>query len=324
MCRSCRRRERLPLLYYRAKIQWFQMLPLLLAMITTPATITVTSMPPAGGTNDFYLGNRAPLAPKPFRKLPIGAITPEGWVRKQLELQADGFSGHLNEISDFLKKENNAWLSPTGEGEHGWEEVPYWLKGFGDLGYLLNSDRINKESKFWIEHVLSNQEKDGWLGPKSNKYHNDGRPDMWPNMVMLCVLQSYYEHTNDKRVLDVMSRYFKWQLALPDDQLFLSYWEKHRGGDNLASVYWLYNRTGEPWLLDLARKIHKRTADWVSKVPDLHGVNFAQAFREPAEYGLLEHQPQLYNATENDYDWMRKQYGEVTGGLYGADENARP
>ena len=92
---------------------------------------------PTVGMNDYYVGNRAPLAPTPFRKLPVGAIKPEGWVLKQLQLQADGFVGHLTEISPWLEKKNNAWLSPTGEGDHGWEEVPYWLKGFGDLGYVL-------------------------------------------------------------------------------------------------------------------------------------------------------------------------------------------
>ena len=74
---------------------------------------------PDTGENAYYVGNRAPLSPSYFRKLPIGAIRPMGWVRTQLRREADGFIGHLTEISDFLKKPNNAWLSPTGEGEHG-------------------------------------------------------------------------------------------------------------------------------------------------------------------------------------------------------------
>jgi len=74
--------------------------------------------------NDFYIGNRPPLLPSPLIKLPIGAIEPQGWVRRQLELQADGFHGNLTEISRFLKKEGNAWLSPAGEGSHGWEVAP--------------------------------------------------------------------------------------------------------------------------------------------------------------------------------------------------------
>ena len=87
--------------------------------------IRVVDKPDTEAGNDFYVGNRAPLMPSPLIKLPVGAIKPAGWVRRQLELQADGFHGHLTEISQFLKKEGNAWLSPTGEGDHGWEEPAY-------------------------------------------------------------------------------------------------------------------------------------------------------------------------------------------------------
>ncbi|HTQ09472.1 MAG TPA: beta-L-arabinofuranosidase domain-containing protein, partial [Fimbriimonadaceae bacterium] len=301
------------------------MLPLFAALaIAKDVNVRFVKTPPSGGENNFYLGNRAPLAPTPFRKLPVGTIKPLGWVRKQLELEADGFTGHLEEISPFLKRENNAWLSPTGEGEHGWEEVPYWLKGFGDLGYVLGDKRIIDDAKFWLDHVMAGQREDGWLGPQSNLVNNNGKPDMWPNMPMLFALQSYYEYSHDKRVLDVMNRYFKWQLALREDEFYLSYWERQRGGDNMASVFWLYNLTGEPWLLDLARKIHRRTAPWADGVPDWHGVNFAQAFREPAEMALLDHDDKLVEASEGDYLTMRALYGEVPGGMYGADENARP
>ena len=44
-----------------------------------------------------------------------------------------------------MKKENNAWLNPQGQGQHGWEEVPYWLKGFGDCAYILgDQEQIKK------------------------------------------------------------------------------------------------------------------------------------------------------------------------------------
>ena len=51
-----------------------------------------------------------------------------------------------------------------------------------------------------------------------------------------------------------MTRYFRWELNCPDADFLTGYWPKLRGGDNLESIYWLYNRTGEAWLLDLAAK----------------------------------------------------------------------
>ena len=83
-----------------------------------------------------------------------------------------------------------------------------------------------------------------------------------------------------------MARYFRWELNYPDEDFLAGYWPKMRGGDNLESVYWLYNRTGEPWLLDLAKKIHEHTADWTSGVVNWHNVNITQGFREPAEYWM--------------------------------------
>lgn len=288
----------------------------------------VVARPDEGPANEFYIGNRAPLLPSPLVKLPIGAIEPQGWLRRQLELQAAGFIGHLTEISAFLAKENNAWLSPDGQGEHGWEEVPYWLKGFGDLGYVLGDQRIIAEARVWLDAVLASQREDGYFGPRANltaiKTAAGGKPDLWPNMIMLNALQSCHEYTGDERVLKLMTSYFRWELDLPGADFLLPFWQQQRAADNLASVYWLYNRTGEGWLLDLAQKIHRRTANWTAGVADWHGVNIAQAFRGPGNYYVQSKDPQHLQAVERNYQEVRGVYGQVPGGLYGADENCRP
>jgi hypothetical protein len=115
-------------------------------------------------TNSLYISNKAPLAANPFTKLPIGSITPKGWLRTQLELEASGMTGHLEEISKWCRFEGNAWVSPTGEGHSGWEELPYWLKGYGDLGYVLRDENIINNARKWIDGVLSTQEEDGYFG----------------------------------------------------------------------------------------------------------------------------------------------------------------
>ncbi len=282
-----------------------------------------TSSRPDQGSNRFTISNRSPLGANAFSKLRVGSIRPEGWVRKQLELEAEGYTGRLTEISPWLSKQDNAWLSPTGVGKNGWEEVPYWLKGFGDLGYVLGNKRIINEAKVWIEGALKSQRSNGYFGPEANLTANQGKPDIWPNMVMLNALQTYHEYTGDKRVLECMSRYFKWEMTIPDKDFLLSYWEPQRAGDNMQSVFWLYNRTGDRSVLPLAEKLHRCGARWDLGVPDWHGVNMAQGFREPAEYSQLAMSTTLTNATERDYLTMRNMYGQVPGGLYGADENAR-
>ena len=77
-----------------------------LGSCTTPTEVTNVDMPDVTQSNKHYVGNRTPLLTTPFIKLPVGSIEPEGWVKKQLELMADGYFGHLGDISKFLIKEN--------------------------------------------------------------------------------------------------------------------------------------------------------------------------------------------------------------------------
>jgi hypothetical protein len=144
-------------------------------------------------------------------------------------------------------------------------------------------------------------------------------------MIMLFCLQSYYEYSNDPRVIPFMSKYFHWQSTVPDSILLKTYWENSRGGDNLYSIYWLYDHTGEKSLLDLGTKIFRNTANWDQKnnLPNWHNVNIAQSFREPATYYMQSKDSSLLNATYNDFHLVRNIYGQVPGGMFGADEDAR-
>ncbi len=283
--------------------------------------IKVSAVAPGAGQNRHYAGNRPPLLASPLVKLPPGSVRPEGWLRKQLQLMAQGFSGNLAEISKYCKIEGSAWVSRHGQGQNGWEELPYWLKGFVDLGYVLRDERIIAGARRWLEGVLASQREDGYFGPRANW---EEKHDIWPNMVMLYALRSFYEATGDGRVLPFMSRYFRWLTTVPLELYLPDSWQKWRGGDNLDSIYWLYNRTGEPWLLDLARVNHERTADWAGTIPTWHGVNICQCFREPAQYYQQSRDPRYFKATERNHDTVWGLYGQVPGGLFGADENARP
>ena len=290
-----------------------------------PATaVTIKPLATATASGRLYVGNRTPLVPSAFTKLPIGSIRPNGWLRHMLELEKEGMTGRLKEISPWLKWESNAWGNKEGKGHSGWEELPYWLKGFGDLGYVLKDEAIIQEARRWIESVLSSQDEQGWFGPRELQASLNGKPDLWPHMVMLNVLQSFYEFSADARVLPFMTRYFQWQNQLPATRFGEGYWPKIRAGDNIESVYWLYNRTGDPWLLDLAKKIHANMARWDTDVIDWHNVNIAQGFRAPAVYYLQGKDERLLNAAERNYQKVMGIYGQFPGGGFSGDENCRP
>jgi DUF1680 family protein len=284
--------------------------------------------PPVEGVNHHYIGNRPPLVPSPLLKLPIGVIEPKGWLRRQLELMRGGLTGRLSELSRFVK-DDSGWLTGSGAG---WEEVPYWLKGYGDLGYVLQDDRIIAEARRWLDDALASQQEDGYFGPPRNRRTND----LWPNMIMLFAFQSLFEATGDERVIPFLRRYFQFEMNLPEEDFLPGSWQKLRGGDNLESVYWLYNRTGDPFLLDLARKLFRRTSDWTSPIlnPErdaraeassfYHGVNIAMGLRQPGVYYQQAGDPALLQAVEDNYHLVRGTYGQQPGGGFGADENIRP
>lgn len=286
--------------------------------------VTVAAQVPADARSPLYPCNRAPLVVTPLIKLPVGTIHPQGWLLGILKLEAAGMAGHLDEISPWLVFKGNAWTNPKGDGKNGGEEVPYWLRGYGDLGYVLHNQRIIKNTNRWLNAVLDTAQPDGFFGPAELRTSVKGKPDLWPNMPMLETLEHYYSFNHEKRILDVMTGYFHWELAVPDKDFMAGYWPLYRTGDNLQSVYWLYNRTGDPKLLQLAKKIERHTPNWITTVPNYHNVNFAQGFREPAEYWEQSKNPKYLAGTTHAFDEMMDKFGQVPGGGFSADENARP
>lgn len=300
-------------------------LAILVASVTAfAADLDVVTGPDVSRTNAFYVSNRAPLERSRFIGLPVGSVEPRGWVREFLRRQREGLTGHLGEISAWLQKEDNAWLSKDGKGKYGWEELPYWLKGYIELAYIFDDPKMIAETRIWIEGTLASQRANGDFGP--DQRFEDGTRDYWANMIMLFCLQSYYEHTQDARVLDLMAKYFKYQSTIPDKEMLTHYWQRMRGGDNLYSIYWLYNRTGDPELLKVAEKIHRCTANWRMKdnLPNWHNVNIAQCFREPGQWFLQSHDAADLQFAYANFFEVRKRYGQVPGGMFGGDENCRP
>ncbi|WP_105615364.1 beta-L-arabinofuranosidase domain-containing protein [Vallitalea okinawensis] len=193
----------------------------------------------------------------PFKELPLGAILPKGWLRNQLEIQANGLTGHLEEIWESVGI-YNGWLGGNG---HSWERAPYYLDGMLPLAYLLGDDKLIDKTKKWIEWTLNSQTGEGWFGPEKNN-------DWWPRMVMLKVLKQYYEVTRDKRVIPFMEGYFRYQIAhLPKRPL--EGWGRTRACDNIYVVLWLYGETKESYLLDLVEILYRQSYPW-----DEHFYNF--------------------------------------------------
>ena len=276
--------------------------------------------------------NRAPLEHIRYAELSLGAIRPEGWLKEQLQRQASGLTGHLDEVYPEVMGPDNAWLGGDGDA---WERGPYWIDGLLPLAYILDDPALKAKAGRWVEAMLASQQEDGYFGPAQDHPFVYGLQrgkshDWWPKMVALKILKQYYLATGDTRVLDCLKAYFRYQLAtLPDKPLnHWSDWGHWRGADNLEVIYWLYNLTAEPWLLDLGELVHSQTYDWteafrrgaIFREPgSVHTVNLAQGFKAPLVWWQSSGNPMDFLAARQALEVIRTSVGLPTG-LWAGDE----
>jgi hypothetical protein len=268
------------------------------------------------------------LAPRAFEPLPLGQVRPTGWLRDQLQIQADGLSGHLHEFWPDVAR--SQWIGGDVEG---WERGPYWLDGLIPLATLLDDARLRATADHWVERILASQQPDGWLGPIHDTRY--GYPyDPWPLFIVLKVLTQYHEATGDPRIAPAMERLFR-KLDVVLAERPLRSWARYRWADLLLSVHWLYERTREPWLLALAARIQDQGYDWraqfkhfpywdkvhrIERDQSTHGVNVAMALKAYGVWSRQSGDPADRELPLRMLDLLDRHHGQATG-MFSCDEH---
>lgn len=293
--------------------------------------------------NSFYIANKAPLAPLKYIELPLGAVKPKGWLHTQLKIMRDGTTGHLDEYYPKIMNDNG-WLGGKGDA---WEETPYWLDGALPLAYLLDDATLKAKVQKYVDWVITNQRPNGYIGGIT-KAEREGKTlsacqqgdDWWPKMVMIKVMQQYYTATNDKRVIKCLSDYFKYQYQHIKTCPLVKWteWAQARGGDNLMSIYWLYNITGDKFLLELGDIIYKQTTPWTDllgqrnwvmqaaanqtneKWMERHAVNVGMGIKLPAIYYQSKKNPELLKSLKTGWSDLMLLHG-LPHGMFSGDED---
>ncbi len=181
-------------------------------------------------------------------------IKPTGWLKEQLLLQAKGLNGNLDKIWPDVK--DSGWI---GGERDGWERVPYWLDGFIPLAYLLENEDMIARAKKYIDAIIEAQDSDGWICPCTKSQRENY--DTWAVLLILKVLTVYADCSGDDRIQNVV------ELCLKNFDKHLDYftlrnWGAARWFEGLIAILWLYERTNEEWLLNLARKLKALGFDW--------------------------------------------------------------
>ena len=241
-------------------------------------------------------------------------LRPQGWLRRQLKLQAEGLCGKLDKVWPDVR--DSAWIGGSREG---WERVPYWLDGCVPLAYLLEDDDLIARVGRYIDCILERQEPDGWICPvpqcDRKKY------DAWAILLLSKVLVRYYECAGDSRIPDVLCRMLRnFYDLLRAEEMTLGKWGSYRWFEGFPALRLLWRLSPEPWIRELAMLLREkgkdyRTAEEQWKRPlnrwtrDTHIVNLCEMLKSEIlscdllgerESGLAEYFYQLlyaYNGT---------------------------
>lgn len=265
------------------------------------------------------------LVSKALEPLPLGQLRPAGWLLNQLKIQAAGLTGSLDDIWPDVA--DSQWIGGTAEG---WERGPYWLDGLVPLAFLLDDESLKARAHRWIAYLIEHQQADGWLGPLHDPTYGYIY-DPWPVSVVLKAVTQYQEATGDPRIVPAMQRFFRRLQQLLAVRPLLS-WAKMRSADLVLSIYWLYERTGEEWLLDLVQIIQQQSYDWLAHFEhfpytqrqerwqhETHVVNTSMAIKQPAVSYRLSQDERHRQAARLMMETLDTYHGQVTG-VFSGDE----
>jgi DUF1680 family protein len=269
------------------------------------------------------------LARPAFTPLPLGSIRPQGWLARQLRIQADGLSGHLDEFWPDIA--HSQWFGGSAEG---WERAPYWLDGAIPLAWVLDDQPLRQRITQYVDYIVTHQRPDGWFSP----YPVDAvakRYDMWAILLANKVLAQYHQATGDARVLDAVAK----SLRAMDEGLErtpLYAWGKFRWFEGLVPIFHVYEHRPEPWLLALARKLRDQGVDYAAlfetddiKVPTprrglwkwtKHVVNTAMAPKASALSWRLDRRERDRTFATKMLEILDRYHGQVTG-MFAGDES---
>lgn len=194
------------------------------------------------------------LTKNKFQFFTRGEVKPEGWLKRQLRIQADGLSGNLDKVWPDVR--DSQWI---GGDRDGWERVPYWLDGFIPLAYLLEDEDLIARAKKYVDGILERQCEDGWICPCSLDERRSY--DLWSGILIAKVLVMYADLSGDERVEDAVYRFFKnmWEFTRG---VTIHNWASLRWFETLIPLYWMYERRPEDWMMRLAHRLQEQGYDY--------------------------------------------------------------
>ena len=194
-----------------------------------------------------------------YKFLTSKEIKPTGWLKRQLEIEAEGLCGNLDKV--WADVRDSKWI---GGDREGWERVPYWLDGFVPLAYLLDNEDMKARAQKYIDKILEFQQPDGWICPNGatprEKY------DVWAIHLISKSLLVYYDCSGDERIPNVLYRIMKnfFELAKSGGVKIFS-WGQYRWFEGFIALNRLKEwYPDETWIPEMARLLKDTGIDYAT------------------------------------------------------------
>ena len=205
-------------------------------------------------------------------------IQAEGFLKKFLNTQMEGLTGHIGEAGyPFDCVEWGAEdTSPETKNETWWryEQVSYWLDGYTRCAILLRDEKAIANAKRIIYNVINNP-NGTYLGPSAIMGEGKGW-NRWPHVVFFRACMAMYDYTGDEKIPRAIEAHYVNDIVD---------YGRNRDVLNVEVLLWCYGITKNEKLRQMAEdayaKYHENCetdacnrAIFSSKKPHVHGVTY--------------------------------------------------
>ena len=178
-----------------------------------------------------------------MRKLPLGAIRPEGWLKNQMVAMCS-LQKRLGALAGLVK--NGEWT--------GGEYLPRYVRGLVLLASCLDDRSLKEKAMSFVQPIINSANAGGDFGPKDTK-------SLTPKIEAVKALVTYYESTGDERILPFLKKFFKNQF---NTYAVSPTWFNSRARllEEIPAIEAVYRETDLEWLQDLGEKLRDSSNDW--------------------------------------------------------------
>ncbi len=180
---------------------------------------------------------------KNLKKLPLGAIRPQGWLLDQMRY-ASNLQKRIGSLSGLVK--DGEW--------NGGESLPRYVRGLILLSCALDDKNLKEKVSSFMSLIFASANEGGDFGPKNTS-------SLTPKIEAVKTLLTYYEATGNERVLPFLKKFFKSQF---NTYSVSSSWYDSRARllEEIGAIEAVYRETDLEWLQDLGEKLRDSSNDW--------------------------------------------------------------